>query len=86
MTGSKSGRRARPERAFQNNNGLYNPNCDENRLFKAKQYNSTTMCWNVNTAEVRRNDKDIKIFHSELVRIQNVSKIFCVRMMLSLLI
>ena len=61
MTGSKSGRRARPERAFQNNNGLYDPDSDEKELFKAKQYNGTTMCWNVNTVEVRRTEK----FYSE---------------------
>lgn len=64
MTGSKSGRRARPERAFQNNNGLYDPDSDEKELFKAKQYNGTTMCWNVNTVEVRRTEK----FYSERVR------------------
>ena len=60
MTGSKSGRRARPERAFQ----IYDPDSDEKELFKAKQYNGTTMCWNVNTVEVRRTEK----FYSKRVR------------------
>ncbi|KAF3826795.1 hypothetical protein GH733_009320 [Mirounga leonina] len=58
MTRSKSGRRVRPEGAFQNNDGLYDPDCDEKGLFKAKQCNGTTTCWCVNTAGVRRTDKD----------------------------
>ncbi|XP_047602560.1 epithelial cell adhesion molecule [Lutra lutra] len=58
MTSSKSGRRVKPEGAFQNNDGLYDPDCDEKGLFKAKQCNGTTTCWCVNTAGVRRTDKD----------------------------
>ncbi|VFV23885.1 epithelial cell adhesion molecule [Lynx pardinus] len=68
MTGTKSGRRARPEGAFQNNDGLYDPDCDEKGLFKAKQCNGTTTCWCVNTAGVRRTDKDTEISCSERVR------------------
>ncbi|KAK2489167.1 hypothetical protein MC885_001671 [Smutsia gigantea] len=44
MTGSKSGRRAKPDGALQNNDGLYNPDCDEKGLFKAKQCNGTAAC------------------------------------------
>nr|XP_025848561.1 epithelial cell adhesion molecule [Vulpes vulpes] len=68
MTGTKSGRRARPEGAFQNNDGLYDPDCDEKGLFKAKQCNGTTTCWCVNTAGVRRTDKDTEISCTERVR------------------
>lgn len=68
MTGSRSGRGARPERAFQNNNGLYDSDCDWKELFKARQYNGTTMCWKMNTIKVRRTDKDTKIFYSEQER------------------
>ncbi|XP_006881074.1 PREDICTED: epithelial cell adhesion molecule [Elephantulus edwardii] len=68
MTGSKSGRRARPEGALQNNDGLYDPDCDEKGLFKAKQCNGTATCWCVNTAGVRRTDKDTEITCSERVR------------------
>ncbi|KAI5948307.1 epithelial cell adhesion molecule [Manis javanica] len=68
MTGSKSGRRAKPDGALQNNDGLYNPDCDEKGLFKAKQCNGTATCWCVNTAGVRRTDKDTEISCSERVR------------------
>lgn len=68
MTGSKSGRRAKPEGALQNNDGLYDPDCDENGLFKAKQCNGTSTCWCVNSAGVRRTDKDTEITCSERVR------------------
>ncbi|XP_007942596.1 epithelial cell adhesion molecule [Orycteropus afer afer] len=69
MTGSKlSGRRAKPEGAIQNNDGLYDPDCDEKGLFKAKQCNGTATCWCVNTAGVRRTDKDTEITCSERVR------------------
>uniref|UniRef100_A0A2K6G1S0 Uncharacterized protein n=1 Tax=Propithecus coquereli TaxID=379532 RepID=A0A2K6G1S0_PROCO len=47
MTGSKSGRRAKPEGALQNNDGLYDSDCDEQGLFR--------------TAGVRRTDKDTEI-------------------------
>ncbi|KAM9601273.1 epithelial cell adhesion molecule [Trichechus inunguis] len=68
MTTSKSGRRKRPEGALQNNDGLYDPDCDEKGLFKAKQCNGTATCWCVNTAGVRRTDKDTEIMCSERVR------------------
>ncbi|XP_012582794.1 PREDICTED: epithelial cell adhesion molecule [Condylura cristata] len=68
MTGSKSGRRVKPEGAIQNNDGLYDPDCDDKGLFKAKQCNGTSTCWCVNTAGVRRTDKDSEITCSETVR------------------
>nr|XP_031528446.1 epithelial cell adhesion molecule [Vicugna pacos] len=68
MTVSKDGRKKKPEGAIQNNDGLYNPDCDEKGLFKAKQCNGTSMCWCVNTAGVRRTDKDSEISCSEQVR------------------
>ncbi|KAB0381416.1 hypothetical protein FD755_009200 [Muntiacus reevesi] len=68
MSHSKSGRRRKPEGAIQNNDGLYDPECDDKGLFKAKQCNGTSTCWCVNTAGVRRTDKDSEISCSEPVR------------------
>ncbi|XP_008160681.2 epithelial cell adhesion molecule [Eptesicus fuscus] len=68
MSHSKSGRRPKPEDAIQNNDGLYDPDCDENGHFKAKQCNGTATCWCVNTAGVRRTDKDTEITCAERVR------------------
>ncbi|XP_054421735.1 epithelial cell adhesion molecule [Pteronotus mesoamericanus] len=68
MSHSKSGRRPKPEDAIQNNDGLYDPDCDEHGHFKAKQCNGTTTCWCVNTAGVRRTDKDTEKTCSEPVR------------------
>ncbi|TEA27975.1 hypothetical protein DBR06_SOUSAS25910017, partial [Sousa chinensis] len=68
MSGSKAGRRVKPEGAIQNNDGLYDPECDDKGLFKAKQCNGTSTCWCVNTAGVRRTDKDSEISCSEPVR------------------
>ncbi|XP_040849935.1 epithelial cell adhesion molecule [Ochotona curzoniae] len=68
ITSSKSGRRVKPEGAIQNNDGLYDPDCDEQGLFKAKQCNGTATCWCVNTAGVRRTDKDTEITCPERVR------------------
>ncbi|KAF6103230.1 epithelial cell adhesion molecule [Phyllostomus discolor] len=68
MSHSKSGRRTKPEGAIQNNDGLYDPDCDENGHFKAKQCNGTTTCWCVNTAGVRRTDKDTEKTCPERVR------------------
>ncbi|XP_063085128.1 epithelial cell adhesion molecule [Cavia porcellus] len=68
MTQSKSGRRAKPEGAIQNNDGLYDPECDEHGRFKAKQCNGTSTCWCVNSAGVRRTNKDSEIQCSETVQ------------------
>ncbi|KAM9070959.1 epithelial cell adhesion molecule [Sarcophilus harrisii] len=68
MTNSKSGRRKRPEGSFKDNDGLYDPDCDTHGHFKPRQCNGTALCWCVNTAGVRRTDKDTEISCSELVR------------------
>ncbi|XP_009706795.1 PREDICTED: epithelial cell adhesion molecule-like, partial [Cariama cristata] len=68
MTGSKSGRREKPKDAFEDTDGLYDPECENTGVFKAKQCNGTT-CWCVNTAGVRRTDKhDADLKCSQLVR------------------
>ncbi|XP_055972948.1 epithelial cell adhesion molecule [Sorex fumeus] len=68
MSSSKSGRRVKPEGAIENNDGLYDPECDDMGLFKAKQCNGTTTCWCVNSAGVRRTDKATEMTCSERVR------------------
>ncbi|KAJ8284611.1 hypothetical protein COCON_G00034610 [Conger conger] len=45
------------ETAFVDNDGIYDPECESNGLFKAKQCNGTEECWCVNSAGVRRTDK-----------------------------
>ncbi|NXX75302.1 EPCAM protein, partial [Urocolius indicus] len=68
MSGSKSGRREKPKDAFEDTDGLYDPECENSGMFKAKQCNGTT-CWCVNTAGVRRTDKhDSDLKCSQLVR------------------
>ncbi|XP_010164948.2 epithelial cell adhesion molecule [Antrostomus carolinensis] len=68
VTGSKSGRREKPKDAFEDTDGLYDPECENSGVFKAKQCNGTT-CWCVNTAGVRRTDKhDADLKCSKLVR------------------
>ncbi|XP_025950508.1 epithelial cell adhesion molecule [Dromaius novaehollandiae] len=69
MTGSKTaGRREKPKEAFEDTDGLYDPECENNGMFKAKQCNGTS-CWCVNTAGVRRTDKhDTDLKCNQLVR------------------
>ncbi|XP_061847532.1 epithelial cell adhesion molecule [Colius striatus] len=68
MTSSKSGRREKPKDAFEDTDGLYDPECENTGVFKAKQCNGTT-CWCVNTAGVRRTDKhDSDLKCNQLVR------------------
>ncbi|OPJ82556.1 epithelial cell adhesion molecule [Patagioenas fasciata] len=68
VMGSKSGRREKPKDAFEDTDGLYDPECENTGVFKAKQCNGTT-CWCVNTAGVRRTDKqDADLKCSQLVR------------------
>ncbi|NXT77076.1 EPCAM protein, partial [Zapornia atra] len=68
VAGSKSGRREKPKDAFEDTDGLYDPECENTGAFKAKQCNGTT-CWCVNTAGVRRTDKhDADLKCNELVR------------------
>ncbi|KAJ6662580.1 hypothetical protein lerEdw1_011717 [Lerista edwardsae] len=59
----------RPEHAFVDNDGLYNPDCEDSGIFKARQCNQTDTCWCVNSAGVRRTDKsDTNLKCPELVR------------------
>ncbi|NXL30505.1 EPCAM protein, partial [Glaucidium brasilianum] len=68
VTSSKSGRREKPKDAFEDTDGLYDPECENTGIFKAKQCNGTT-CWCVNTAGVRRTDKhDEDLKCNQLVR------------------
>ncbi|KAG5855194.1 tumor-associated calcium signal transducer 2-like [Anguilla anguilla] len=48
------------ETAFVDNDGIYDPECESNGVFKAKQCNNTEECWCVNSAGVRRTDKGDK--------------------------
>uniref|UniRef100_A0A8C5MV36 Thyroglobulin type-1 domain-containing protein n=1 Tax=Leptobrachium leishanense TaxID=445787 RepID=A0A8C5MV36_9ANUR len=66
---AKGGRRPKPENALVDNDGLYNPDCEGNGRFKARQCNNTETCWCVNSAGVRRTDKGDKNWKcQELVR------------------
>ncbi|XP_026540478.1 epithelial cell adhesion molecule [Notechis scutatus] len=69
VAGLKSGRTERPEHAYVDNDGIYDPECDANGFFKPKQCNGTKTCWCVNSAGVRRTDKsDQNITCQEVVR------------------
>ncbi|XP_046885996.1 epithelial cell adhesion molecule [Hypomesus transpacificus] len=48
------------ESAFVDNDGIYDPECENDGKFKAKQCNGTEECWCVNSAGVRRSDKSDK--------------------------
>ncbi|KAF0027163.1 hypothetical protein F2P81_019904 [Scophthalmus maximus] len=48
------------ESAFVDNDGIYDPECENDGKFKAKQCNNTEECWCVNSAGVRRTDKGDK--------------------------
>ena len=67
---TRSGRRhERPVTAYVDNDGIYNPECDRDGNFKAKQCNGTSTCWCVNSAGVRRTEKgDENLRCSEVVR------------------
>ncbi|XP_063154093.1 tumor-associated calcium signal transducer 2 [Candoia aspera] len=59
--GAPKGRRfSKPETGFLDNDGLYDPDCDNSGIFKARQCNHTDTCWCVNSAGVRRTDKSDK--------------------------
>ncbi|XP_041722874.1 tumor-associated calcium signal transducer 2 [Coregonus clupeaformis] len=51
--------------AFVDNDGIYDPDCDANGAFRAKQCNNTEVCWCVNSAGVRRTDKGDKSLRCE---------------------
>ncbi|ETE70268.1 Tumor-associated calcium signal transducer 2, partial [Ophiophagus hannah] len=59
----------KPKTGFLDNDGLYDPDCENNGIFKARQCNQTDTCWCVNSAGVRRTDKsDTNIQCKKLVR------------------
>lgn len=55
------------ETAFVDNDGIYDPECEDNGVFKAIQCNGTDVCWCVNSAGVRRSDKGDKHLKCEPV-------------------
>ncbi|XP_006012928.1 epithelial cell adhesion molecule [Latimeria chalumnae] len=65
----KAGRRKPTEHAFVDNDGIYDPDCEDNGVFKARQNNHSEEYWCVNSAGVRRTDKkDGNLKCSELVK------------------
>lgn len=61
-------RRIPTEHAMLDNDGLYDPECEVDGKFHARQCNETDTCWCVNTAGVRRTDKgDTSLKCPELV-------------------
>ncbi|KAG3283265.1 tumor-associated calcium signal transducer 2 [Ictidomys tridecemlineatus] len=75
MSIPKSGRRlVRPnEHAILDNDGLYDPECDHEGRFKARQCNQTSVCWCVNSVGVRRTDKgDQSLRCDEVVRTHHI--------------
>ncbi|XP_047382267.1 tumor-associated calcium signal transducer 2 [Sciurus carolinensis] len=75
MSVPKSGRRlVRPsEQAIVDNDGLYDPECDHEGRFKARQCNQTSVCWCVNSVGVRRTDKgDQNLRCDEVVRTHHI--------------
>ncbi|CAG10183.1 unnamed protein product [Tetraodon nigroviridis] len=68
------------ETAFVDNDGIYDPECENDGKFRAKQCNNTEKCWCVNSAGVRRTDKgdkDLKcekLVETHFVRLQLTHK------------
>ncbi|XP_055468825.1 tumor-associated calcium signal transducer 2 [Psammomys obesus] len=61
------------EHAILDNDGLYDPECDAQGRFKARQCNRTSVCWCVNSVGVRRTDKgDLSLRCDEVVRTQHI--------------
>uniref|UniRef100_A0A3P9HKJ0 Epithelial cell adhesion molecule n=1 Tax=Oryzias latipes TaxID=8090 RepID=A0A3P9HKJ0_ORYLA len=48
----------KPGEGFVDNDVLYDPECESDGKFKAKQCNNTEECWCVNSAGVRRTEKE----------------------------
>ncbi|XP_036038691.1 tumor-associated calcium signal transducer 2 isoform X2 [Onychomys torridus] len=75
MSAGKSGRSlVKPsEHAVLDNDGLYDPECDHEGRFKARQCNQTSVCWCVNSVGVRRTDKgDLSLRCDEVVRTHHI--------------
>ncbi|XP_063157937.1 epithelial cell adhesion molecule [Candoia aspera] len=69
VIGLKTGRRKKPDTAYVDNDGIYDPECDAEGNFKPKQCNGTETCWCVNSAGARRTEKgDRNITCQEVVR------------------
>ncbi|CAH7142191.1 tumor-associated calcium signal transducer 2 [Phodopus roborovskii] len=61
------------EHAILDNDGLYDPECDDKGHFKARQCNQTSVCWCVNSVGVRRTDKgDLSLRCDEVVRTHHI--------------
>uniref|UniRef100_A0A8D0HH12 Tumor associated calcium signal transducer 2 n=1 Tax=Sphenodon punctatus TaxID=8508 RepID=A0A8D0HH12_SPHPU len=59
----------KPSHGYLDNDGIYDPDCEDNGVFKARQCNQTDTCWCVNTAGIRRTEKgDRNLICNELVR------------------
>ncbi|KAM9283922.1 tumor-associated calcium signal transducer 2 [Morus bassanus] len=55
------------------NDGIYNPDCEDGVIFKARQCNQIDTCWCVNSARVRRTEKgDKSLSCGELVRTSSI--------------
>uniref|UniRef100_A0A3B5LFZ5 Epithelial cell adhesion molecule n=1 Tax=Xiphophorus couchianus TaxID=32473 RepID=A0A3B5LFZ5_9TELE len=68
------------EDAIMDNDGIYNPDCENDGKFKAKQCNNTDECWCVNSAGVRRTDKGDKNMNcSKLVETFSVKNLLQTR-------
>ncbi|NXS42619.1 TACD2 protein, partial [Balaeniceps rex] len=51
------------------NDGIYNPDCEDSGIFKARQCNQANTCWCMNTVRLRRTEKGDKSLRcGELVR------------------
>ncbi|KAM7014457.1 tumor-associated calcium signal transducer 2 [Passerculus sandwichensis] len=47
----------RPPQAVSDSDGMYDPECEDSGVFKARQCSQPGSCWCVNTAGVRRSDR-----------------------------
>nr|XP_004663266.1 tumor-associated calcium signal transducer 2 [Jaculus jaculus] len=75
MSVPKAGRKlVKPsEHAIVDNDGLYDPECDHEGRFKARQCNQSSECWCVNSVGVRRTDKgDQSLRCDEVVRTHHI--------------
>ncbi|XP_058698929.1 tumor-associated calcium signal transducer 2 [Poecile atricapillus] len=69
MIPPKEKRLWRPPHGVSDSDGVYNPDCEDSGVFKARQCNQSSTCWCVNTAGVRRTEKGGRSLScSELVR------------------
>ncbi|NXY14706.1 TACD2 protein, partial [Atrichornis clamosus] len=63
----------RPPHRLSDRDGIYNPDCEDSGVFKARQCNQSNTCWCVNTAGERRTEKgDRSLSCTELVRTRGI--------------